>query len=122
LALAAVVLLAVGISVLLRDETRDHYVAVALGLAALFTLLVSPHFPWYFAWLLAFLCLAPSAAVLYLSVACMLLYFVGGGPDLDGSRMIVELVIYGPFVALAVVEWRQRRVHHPPAVWVKREA
>ena len=117
LALAAAALLALGLAVLLRDETGDHYVAAALGLAALFTLLVSPHFPWYFGWLLAFLCLAPSAAVLYLSVACMLLYFIGGGPDLDGCRMIVECVIYGPFVALAVVEWRRRRVFQPATVW-----
>lgn len=121
-AFAGVVLFAVGLYVLLREETSEHVVTAALALATLFTLLVSPHFAWYFAWLLAFLCLAPSAAVLYLSVASMLLYFIGGGPDLDGGRMVVELAIYGPFAVLAVIEWRRQRGPRPAPLWIKREA
>jgi alpha-1,6-mannosyltransferase len=122
LAFAAVALLAGGLYVLLRRETSAHGVMAALALATLFTVLVSPHFAWYFAWLLAFLCLAPSAAVLYLSVANILLYFVGGGPDLDGGRMIVELVVYGPFSVIALIEWRSYRGLHPAPLWIKREA
>jgi alpha-1,6-mannosyltransferase len=121
-AFAGAALLAGGLYVLLREETSDHVVMAALALAALLTLLVSPHFAWYFAWLLAFLCLAPSPAVLYLSVAAILLYFIGGGPDLDGGRMLVELAIYGPFAVLAVIEWRRHRGLRPEARWIKREA
>jgi len=121
-ALAGVALLAFGLYVLLREETGDHVVRAALALAALLTLLVSPHFAWYFPWLLAFLCLAPSPAVLYLSVASILLYFIGGGPDLDGSRMVVELAIYGPFAILAAVEWRRHRGLRPAPLLIKREA
>jgi alpha-1,6-mannosyltransferase len=121
-AFAGVALVAVGLYVLLREEMSEHFVTAALALAALLTLLVSPHFAWYFAWLLAFLCLAPSAAGLYLSVASILLYFVGGGPDLDGGRMVVELAIYGPFAVLAVIEWRRQRGPRPAPLWIKREA
>lgn len=121
-AFAGAALLAAGLYVLLREEASDHVVKAALALAALLTLLISPHFAWYFAWLLAFLCLAPSPAVLYLSVASILLYFVGGGPDLDGGRMLVELAIYGPFAVLAVIEWRRHRGLRPAPRWIKREA
>jgi alpha-1,6-mannosyltransferase len=121
-AFAAVALLAAGLYVLLRRETSAHVVTAALALATLFMVLVSPHFAWYFAWLLAFLCLAPSAAVLYLSVASILLYFIGGGPDLDGGRMILELAVYGPFAVIALIEWRRYRGLRPPPLWIKREA
>jgi alpha-1,6-mannosyltransferase len=121
-ALAGAALLAAAFYVLLREETGEQAVTAALALAAFFTLLVSPHFAWYFAWLLPFLCLAPSAAVLYLSVASILLYFIGGGPDLDGGRMAVELAIYGPFAILAAVEWRRHRGLRPAPLWIKREA
>jgi hypothetical protein len=122
LAAAAAILAALGAYIVLHETTEERYVGAAAALAAAFTVLMSPHFPWYFAWLLSFLCLAPSAAILYLSVAGLLLYFISGGPDLDGSRMLLECLIYGPFAVLATVELLRRRAAAPIHLWIKRRA
>ncbi len=121
LTFAAAVLASLGIYVMLSDRAGDRYVASAGGLAAAFTVLLSPHFPWYFAWIVAFLCFMPAPSVLYLSVASLLLYFVSGGPDLDGSRMLIEAAIYGPFAVLAVLELWRRRTAKPRPGWIKAE-
>lgn len=121
LTFAAAVLASLGIYVMLSDRAGDRYVASAGGLAAAFTVLLSPHFPWYFAWIVAFLCFMPAPSVLYLSVASLLLYFVPGGPDLDGGRMLIEAAIYGPFAVLAVLELWRRRTAKPRPGWIKAE-
>ena len=121
-AAAAVILASFGVYIMFWEKLGDHYVAAAGALAALFTLLMAPHFPWYFAWLLPFLCLVPSLPIAYLSVAGLLLYCISGGPDLDGSRMLLECVIYGPFAVLAAISLRRRRAARAASVWIKREA
>src|SRR4029077_14604847 len=100
----------------------DRYVASALALAVAAMILVSPHYPWYFAWIVPFLCFAPHPSVLYLTAAAPLLYLVPGGPDPHGARMTVEAAIYGPFAALAAVELLRRRVQRARASWIKVEA
>ncbi len=121
LAFAAAVLGSLGIYVMLSDRAGDRYVASAGAFAVAFTVLLSPHFPWYFAWIVAFLCFMPAPSVLYLSVASLLLYFVSGGPDLDGSRLLIEAAIYGPFAVLAVLEmWRRHTAKLRPG-WIKAE-
>jgi hypothetical protein len=84
--------------------------------------LVSPHYPWYFAWLVPFLCFAPHPSVLYLTVASLLLYFVPGGLDPKGARMTFEAAIYAPFAALAGWELWRHRAAHTSANWTKLEA
>jgi hypothetical protein len=107
LALGAAALVALAVRCLFLAE--DRYLASALTLAVAAMVLLSPHYPWYFAWLVPLVCLAPRASVLYLTVACPLLYFVPGGGELEGARMPFEWAIYGPFAALLAVElWRQR--------------
>ena len=84
----------------------------AMLLAAAFIIPLSPHYPWYFAWLIVFACLLPCASLLWLTVASFLLYLVPVGSQLiaDRNRLIVESIIYVPFAALAAIEWwRQRR-------------
>ena len=107
LALAAAALLALAVHSLFMAEAR--YLASALTLAVATTVLLSPHYPWYFVWLVPLVALTPRPSVLYLTVACPLLYFVPGGGDLEGARMPFEWAIYGPFAALVAFEiWRQR--------------
>ena len=82
-------------------------------LAGAFVLLLSPHYPWYFAWLIVFACLVRSAALLWLTLASFLLYLVPVGSQLvrDDHRFLVESAIYVPFLALAAKDlWRQRRL------------
>src|SRR5205823_12816987 len=77
---AAFVVLAVvilgGLAVwILRKQNQDaNYIANGLIMASLFTVLVAPHFPWYFAWLIPFLCFIPSVPVFYLTLSTFLLY------------------------------------------------
>jgi alpha-1,6-mannosyltransferase len=107
LALAAAALLALGVHSLYAAEER--YLASATTLAVAAMVLLSPHYPWYFAWIVPLICFTPRPSVLYLTVTCPLLYFVPGGGELEAARMPFEWAIYGPFAALVAVElWRQR--------------
>jgi alpha-1,6-mannosyltransferase len=108
LALAAAALAALAIYAVARDKADSHYIASAMALAVAATVLLSPHYPWYFAWIVPFLCFAPIPSVLYLTVASPLLYFVPGGPNPEGARTPFEAAIYGPFAILACVELRHR--------------
>jgi len=85
----------------------------AMLLAAAFTALASPHYPWYFAWLLVFACLVPSAAVVWLTLASLLLYLVPVWPQLMRSWpwLAVQSILYVPFFLLAAADlqrWRSR--------------
>jgi hypothetical protein len=72
---------------------------------------VSPHYPWYFSWLIIFLCFVRSFSVLWLTNACLLLYVITGYVFLPSvQRLAIESMIYGPFAILAVVDlWYSRR-------------
>jgi len=105
-ALAAATLLALAVYSLFTAEGR--YLASAMTLAVASLVLLSPHYPWYFAWIVPLICFTPRPSVLYLTLACPLLYFVPGGPDPEGVRMPFEWAIYGPFAVLVAFElWRQ---------------
>ena len=121
LALAAAIMVALALGILLRDRSADRFIASAMTLAVAAMILFSPHYPWYFAWILPFLCFLPRLSVLYLTAAAPLLYLVPGGPDPTGARMIVEAAIYGPFTALLGIELLRRRVSRSRA-WIKVEA
>jgi hypothetical protein len=108
LALAAAALVALAARSLFATPAR--YPATALTLAVATMVLLSPHYPWYFVWLVPLICLTPRASALYLTLACPLLYFVPGGPDPQGARMAFEWAIYAPFAALVGFELWQRRV------------
>jgi alpha-1,6-mannosyltransferase len=107
---AAAAIAALAIYVVFREKPGSRYIGSATVLAVATTILLSPHYAWYFAWLVPFLCFAPYPSVFYLTVASPLLYLVPGGPDPEGHRMIVDWAIYGPSAALAVLEfWLRRR-------------
>jgi hypothetical protein len=122
LALAAASMLALALYVVLRDKAADHYIASATTLAVLTTVLLSPHYAWYFAWLVPFLCFAPCPSVLYLTVASPLLYFGAGGPDPEGIRTPYEAAIYGPFAVLAGLELCRRLAARTGASWIRAQA
>jgi hypothetical protein len=107
MALAAAALLALAVHSLFAAESR--YLGSALTLAVAAMVLLSPHYAWYFAWIVPLLCFTPRPSALYLTLACPLLYFVPGGADPEGARMAFEWAIYGPFALLLAFElWRQR--------------
>jgi hypothetical protein len=106
-ALAAAVLVSFAVHSLFTAEGR--YLASALTLAVTATVLLSPHYPWYFVWIVPLICFTPRPSVLYLTLSSPLLYFVPGGLDPEGARTAFEWAIYGPFAVLVACElWRQR--------------
>jgi hypothetical protein len=82
-----------------RWRAQDTWTA-ALALASLFTLLVSPHDPWYFTWLVPFLCFRLTAAHLWLTGACTLMYVL---PHPTG--LAVQSLLYVPFIVLLLLQF-----------------
>ena len=109
---AAAILLALAVTIVLtRNDPRSSFPAAAV-LATAFTILVSPHYPWYFAWLIVFACFIRAIALLWLTTVCLLLYLVPVGFHIvrDDYRLAVESIIYGPFAVLAAIDlWYHHR-------------
>jgi alpha-1,6-mannosyltransferase len=104
-------LAALGASFVFARDTVGRTFAAAAVLATAFVVVVSPHYPWYFAWLIVFACFIRSFALLWLTNACLLLYLIEGYVFVQSEqRFAIESVIYGPFAALTLVDvwyyWR----------------
>jgi hypothetical protein len=108
---AALLLAGLGLAILFGRPAPDRGIAAAAALATVFMLLLSPHYPWYFSWLVPFACLLQCRSLVWLTAASLLLYLVPVGSHLirDQHRLLVETAIYAPFAALALVDWRARR-------------
>jgi hypothetical protein len=104
-----------------RKDRGSGEVGGALLLASSFTLLVSPHYPWYFTWLVPFLCLGLSPAHLWLTGSCALMYL---WPDPTGvATQSVKSIMYVPFLLLLLVQLRlKRRMCFPEACDADRTA
>ncbi len=99
--LAALLLLAAAVWLQFSHRWRAHGPwTAALGLASLFTLLVSPHDPWYFTWLVPFLCFRMTAAHAWITAACTLMYVL---PHPTG--LAVQSLLYVPFIALLLLQF-----------------
>ncbi|MGC1576975.1 MAG: hypothetical protein WA813_12790, partial [Beijerinckiaceae bacterium] len=64
--------------------------------------LISPHYPWYFCWLVPFICFLPTASLIYLTSAVFYLYLTD-----EPFGLLTGLVIYAPALALFVFEQRR---------------
>jgi alpha-1,6-mannosyltransferase len=93
----AVIMAATALIPMLRSPTGRGDLAAAMWLGVTFLVLVSPHYPWYFAWLIPFLCFNPNIGVGYLTCAVLSLNVADWPPNVR-----VGLGIYGvTFVLLA---------------------
>jgi alpha-1,6-mannosyltransferase len=79
-----------------RRRPRDDFAGGALLLASAAVVAFSPHYPWYFAWLLPLAALATSTPILLLGVQAILLYLE------SWPRLGREALIYGPFLLFAL--------------------
>ncbi|HBK08681.1 MAG TPA: hypothetical protein DDZ81_22980 [Acetobacteraceae bacterium] len=80
----------------------DDAVAICSAAGVMMAVLIfgiSPHYPWYFAWLAVPCVLAPTPAVLWLATAPVLMYL-----DTHGDRFAWPSVVYVPAILLAF--WR----------------
>jgi alpha-1,6-mannosyltransferase len=114
----AFTLAALGVAVLLRRADRDLTIKSAFTLAILVTFLISPHYAWYFAWLVPFLVFFPSPAVIYLTTAAAFFEQVDWPDDFD-----LVSYIYLPFLILLLIEiafrlLRARRRPHAEPVGI----
>jgi hypothetical protein len=126
---AAFVVFAVVVFAALAAWTlRDHdgsdrsFITRALVLATAFTLMLSPHYSWYFVWLVPFLGIVPTALVaplLYLTAANLVLYltWLGDQPD---RMLALNSIIYLPFVALCIAALLAERARRTMSVDVRR--
>ncbi|HEV7905302.1 MAG TPA: glycosyltransferase family 87 protein [Pyrinomonadaceae bacterium] len=93
-----------------REAGEGDYVRRAALLAVVFTVLLSPHYSWYFVWLVPFLCFvrgAHLAPLLALTAACFMLYGTWLG-DAPAQMLRLNLCIYLPPVLLLLGSYVRR--------------
>ena len=105
---AFVLMSAIAAWVFLRDRGGDNYLKHAALLAIAVTVLFAPHFSWYFAWLVPFLCFRPRLSLFYLTAASFILYGSWLG-DTPNQMFKLNSFLYLPFVLLLVVELLVKR-------------
>jgi alpha-1,6-mannosyltransferase len=101
----AIGLLVLAIWIAFRDTPEDivRICGDVAMLAACVTVAISPHYPWYFAWLALPCCLYPRWSVMWLSVAPVLLYL-----DPWHERFFWPCLVYLPAGLLAThALWRR---------------
>ncbi len=105
---AAVVVGGIACWAILRKTRNKEQLRLAMVLATVTTVLFAPHYSWYFAWLVPFLCFTPSVAVFYLTIAGFVLYFtwLGDSPD---QMFVINSVIYLPFLLIGTIEFFFRK-------------
>ncbi len=94
------------------------YLRRSLALVAIFAVLLSPSYAWYFCWLIPFLVFVPSPPVFWMTTAAFVLYanWLHGKPH---DVFLLNSLIFLPaaawcFAWLAVRSWR--RLHPPPTI------
>jgi hypothetical protein len=110
LVFAMAVLTSLALYLMLRSGAcaDDRHVANPMILALTFTLLLSPHYAWYFLWLVPLLCFRLHVPALYLTLASFLLYELllhTSGPVF----FRISVLLYLPFPLIAFVCWLARR-------------
>lgn len=104
LVIAAAILVAAALFVLFRPGAgQQGAVSGTLILALVFFFLVTPHYPWYFLWLLPLLCLLPWWPALLLTAMASTLYFVLEQRS-AARELLVNSLLYGAFLLAAVIQ------------------
>lgn len=93
-----------------RESNERDYVWRAALLAVVFTVLLSPHYSWYFVWLVPFLCFVRGtylAPLLVLTAASFMLYGTWLG-DAPAQILRLNLCIYLPPALLLLISHVRR--------------
>ena len=96
---------------LMRNQRSDdlRYLRNGLIITSAFMVLLAPHFPWYFAWLILFLCFIPSIPVFYLTLASFLLYLTWLGDAPQRVLMLKTLIFAPALILVLIVTWWSRK-------------
>lgn len=102
-AVAAAVMAGTALWVMLRLPAADRPVRGGLALVAATMLVITPHFPWYFVWLVPFLCLRPYWPFLWLTLVSPILYW-------DNARFVFWMgtLVYGGTALLVALDLARR--------------
>lgn len=102
LAALALLLAVLGARIAFVRQPNDPVaICAAAGvMMAVLTFGISPHYPWYFAWLIVPCVVAPSPAILWLGTAPVLMYL-----DTYGGRFVWPSVLYVPAIVLALAAY-----------------
>ena len=109
LLISALALLWLAFALLTREKRGPADVAAGCAaLIGLYLLIVTPRYPWYYAWLLPWLCFVPRTAWLYMSGASVLLYLTWYKPlEFPGIPLwLGSLVFLPPLLVLAFYKCR----------------
>lgn len=99
-----------------RDPAPRECITRGLVLATALTLFFSPHYPWYFLWLLPFLVLRPWPPAFFLALAPT--YLLTTKLGVPGEPMYrLNSLLYGGFFILLVNEWSS---HYIPKLLVRK--
>ena len=98
-ALAALTLLSLALRSGFRSNPAKPDLSGAFSIALASTVFFSPHYAWYFLWLVPFLCFFPKPSVFWLTLSATALYRAGWPPSLLGAS-----IQYAPFAALLILE------------------
>ena len=105
LGLAGAVMAGLAIGALRRRPEPLASMPWASILATAVLFLMSPHYPWYFVWLVALLCVAPWWPAWWLSLTAVLLYW---DAKTGTVPVWVGFTIYGGFVILCGIDMIRR--------------
>jgi hypothetical protein len=94
-----------------RADDDGGYLKRSLVVGTAFMVLFAPDFPWYFAWLIPFLCFVPSIPVFYLTVASFFLYLTWVYWT-ESQVFRIKALIFVPFFLLVTLTiwWGRRKM------------
>src|SRR5207253_10660597 len=99
-------------SIFKREHDDRDYLKRSLVLGSAFMVLFAPHFAWYFAWLILFLCFVTSIPGFYLTVASFFLYLTWIYWTETQYFKIKSLIFFPFFLLVALIFWLKSRRHH----------
>jgi alpha-1,6-mannosyltransferase len=83
-------------------RSEESYLIGSLVLASAFMILVTPHYPWYFLWLVPMLCFVPYMPMLFLTSASFVLYFALESRS-PAMELMVNSLLYGSFLIAVII-------------------
>ena len=111
MALFVAILAAIALASIYQDDDPRTRIRWAAVMVCVFTVLFTPHYAWYFAWVVPFMVFEPFLPMLFLTVACIGLYAVKLIKT-EPAEFIIFSAVYVPFYILLlyalVMESRRR--------------
>jgi len=100
--IGALVMAAICLWAIRRGDRRKAFVFSALVVATALNVLYSPHYPWYFLWLLPYLAIVPWRPAFYLATAATYLFATNLGAP--GEPMYhLNTLLYGGFAFMLAI-------------------